>query len=376
MSPQTILITGARAPVALELARSFYAQGHRVIMADAIRLPIARWSGSVDTYYVVPAPEYTPEAFARRLAAIVQAEKVDHVIPTCEEAIYLAALRDHLGCKVWTVDQALILQLHHKYQFTRLAHPTLTCPETVLLRAFTDWEHSDQYVYKPVYSRFASSVMIRQRLSSAFFGEEDQDRWVVQRYISGQEICVYSVWDAGRLKAYAAYRPRFRAGKGAGIFFEPVHHEEVFRQVSTFGREIRYTGQLCFDVIVDETQHPYFLECNPRGTSGAHLLNQRLASAFLDEEGMLQGDNQSFAIKYAMALLHPAACLTRQVRQAKDPVWSGQDPKPFFFQLLSLLEITWIKFSRGITWLEATTAGITWNEDKPTDKVSGDTPRV
>lgn len=38
----SFLITGARAPVALELARNFYSHGHRVILADSLTYPLAR----------------------------------------------------------------------------------------------------------------------------------------------------------------------------------------------------------------------------------------------------------------------------------------------------------------------------------------------
>ena len=52
---QSILLTGARAPITLEMARSFAKQGHKVIVCDSSRLTIARWSNTVTKYYTIPA---------------------------------------------------------------------------------------------------------------------------------------------------------------------------------------------------------------------------------------------------------------------------------------------------------------------------------
>ena len=38
---KTILVTGARAPSALHLARVFHSAGHRVILADTFRYPMS-----------------------------------------------------------------------------------------------------------------------------------------------------------------------------------------------------------------------------------------------------------------------------------------------------------------------------------------------
>jgi short-subunit dehydrogenase involved in D-alanine esterification of teichoic acids len=51
---QTILITGVRAPIALETSRSFAQFGHQVIVADSQYLTIARWSNTVRKYYKLP----------------------------------------------------------------------------------------------------------------------------------------------------------------------------------------------------------------------------------------------------------------------------------------------------------------------------------
>lgn len=354
---KTVMISGARAPIALEMARSFHAHGHRVIMVDSIRWTIARWSNTVSAYYVVPSPRFDPEGFVGQLQHIILKERVDHFIPTCEEAIFVAVYKDQLNCNVWTSDAEIMLQLHNKFRFTTMGLPV---PETILVSSFREWSNSSRFVFKPIFSRFASSVIIGKKCSISDFKYPDD--WIAQRRIYGREVCVYSIWDHGKMKAFQLYHPLYRAGKGAGVFFERVTNQAIRDHVETFGKELNYTGQLCFDVIIEtKTNKLFFIECNPRGTSGAHLLNNQLASCFLEDLSIKDSNDQEHTIKYAMAILHPLDFFTKRVHQAKDVIYSKKDPLPFFLQFLSLLEITWIKLRRNIGWLEATTGDIEWN---------------
>jgi len=361
---QTILISGARAPIALELARSFNQAGHNVIMVDSLHLTLARWSNNVHKYYYIPSPRFANEVFVRKIQEIIQIEKVDHFIPTCEEAVFVAEHRDYFACKVWTVDQNLILKLHNKYLFAKLNQGIIPVPKTFLIKDFNDWDNSDKYVFKPIYSRFASSAIIGKKISHTYFTKEQSSRWVAQEYIAGKEICIYSIWEEGVLKAYSAYHPLYRAGKGAGIFFEPVSNDQVFMYVKTLGSQMKYTGQLCFDVISDKKDTPYFIECNPRGTSGAHLINEHLANSFLSDSCYISEHHNEFSIKYFMAILHPGSFFKKRVRKSKDIIFRWNDLKPFFFQILSLVEISYIKITQHISWLEATTIDIEWNDDE------------
>lgn len=358
---QTVLITGARAPIALELARSFNDAGHIVIMADCLHLTIARWSNTIRKYYSIASPRYENSKFVSDIQKIIQIENVTHFIPTCEETIFVSEHIDKFNCKVWTSEMSLILKLHNKFSFTQFTSPQFRIPETQLLSDFSDWSHSDAYVFKPCYSRFASSVIINKKIDEGYFSENEKGKWIAQRKINGIEICVYSVWDNGIMKAYAAYHPLYRAGKGAGVFFEPVHNEDVFKQVKSFGEQIQYTGQLCFDVIVDQYNTPYFIECNPRGTSGAHLLHEKLADIFLTEGLCKMDESKEYAIKQILFLFHFLASFTKRVRKSKDIIFRWNDMKPYFLQPLSMFELGIVKFKKGVSWLAATTENIEWN---------------
>lgn len=358
---ETILITGARAPVALELARSFKQQGHRVLLADSLRLTLGRWSNAVDKYWVLPPPRHQAAAFAAKIKRIIATENVTHLVPTCEEAFYISLFKNELACKTWCAEAELMDALHNKRTFPQVAKPFFHIPETVAVHEFTNWGNSAEYVFKPDYSRFANRVIIGQPIAETFFPEPEKAGWIAQKRIIGQEICLYSVWDAGRLKAYAAYHPLYRVGRGAGIFFAPVSHPAAFGQVKAFGQAMNYTGQLCFDVIVDKSGKPFFIECNPRGTSGAHLIGSGLAAAFLKDGDLELPDGREYSLKCALAVLKPLSFVKQRVRHSTDVVFRRNDPLPSLLQPLGLLEIGCRAIASRTGWLEAATGDIEWN---------------
>jgi hypothetical protein len=65
-----------------------------------------------------------------------------------------------------------------------------------------------------------------------------------------------------------------------------------------------------------------------------------------------------------MFILHLPSYFKTRTLKAKDVILKRNDIKPFLLQILSLVEITYLKFSKNITWLEASTSDIEWNNDE------------
>jgi len=361
VTPQNILILGARAPIALEMARSFGRQGHRVIMADSLRLTLARWSRYVAAYYHLPPPAYAFEAFRNKLRQIILDEKIDHCLPTCEEAFFVAMAKETLPCQVWTSDITLMHQLHRKDTFISLAEGFFETPKTINAADFDDVENTASYVFKPIYSRFANFTLIRPT-ANQIKQIPDASAWVCQRFISGKEVCVYSIWAHGTLKGISIYHPKYRVGKGSGIYFEPVENDVIIQSVKRFGEAIAYHGQLSFDFIIQSDDTPVVLECNPRGISGAHLIGDELARCFLDDSFQcITGNEKPMAVKFAFLITQPHRMLKRDFYQANDVIFNGDDPLPLLLQPLSLAELLKIKFLHNKTLLQASTQDIEWN---------------
>ena len=92
------LITGARAPVALELARNLSKDGHTVYIADSLRFPLARCSNFVKKIFRIAAPRLSLSQFKNDLQKIIKDYNIDLLIPTCEEVFYISAIKSSLEC--------------------------------------------------------------------------------------------------------------------------------------------------------------------------------------------------------------------------------------------------------------------------------------
>ncbi|MFD1884533.1 hypothetical protein ACFSC9_03275 [Paenibacillus wenxiniae] len=171
-----ILVTGGRAPVALEWCRLLHAAGHEVYVAESFPQPLCRYSNTVRRCYVVPAPRQQPGAFLQELQRIVEKERIDVLLPTCEEIFHIAAGQEHLSAEVQVISPTIaqLHRLHHKGDFIKLVRAAgLAVPETVLLEDAQQWEQTQRcawekgtaIVLKPAYSRFASQVWLPPQLA-------------------------------------------------------------------------------------------------------------------------------------------------------------------------------------------------------------------
>ncbi len=361
LKSNNLLLLGARAPITLELARSFYNYGYKVVLADSLKFPIGRWSNKVFKYEILPNAREDTLKYYEAITRLVEKYSIEHIIPSCEEAFYIAKNKSNWNCKVWTSEIKLMDLLHNKETFALNFNTQLPIPKTTSLEKFSKWSKSNQYVFKPKYSRFGNKIIINSHITSETI--QDPKNWIAQTKVCGKEVCVYSIWDDGKLKGYTCYEPLYRAGKGSGIFFKRIENEDIKEQVKCFGEAYKYTGQLSFDVIISKDNN-WFIECNPRGTSGAHLLNKNLANCFFDSDEKTFIDKSDYMLAIVMFFTHPFKFFLKKVRRAKDVIFRIDDPLPALLQGLSFIEILFIKLSKGISLLEATTFDLEWNGDE------------
>lgn len=346
----SILLTGARAPVTLELCRAFAWQGHRVFLADVTLFPIARWSACAEAYFRIPAPVQQFDLFVKSLKKLITQHDIDHLIPTCEEAFYVSKIKDQLPCRVWTSGFELMLNLHHKQRFLDLAKRFFQVPRTYSCLDFEHWENAENYVFKPVFSRFGSRVIIGQAEAKCREPRKDPQDWIAQERLFGQEVCVYSVWREGQMGGFAAYLPAQRAGKGASVYFEGFFQQDIFEAIRHFGEHYHFNGQLSFDLMLVGNKI-YVLECNPRATSGAHLLEPDLAQCFFSDELIVQRKPKARMIRLAWLLSQGWKVFNHRAIGAEDVIWHWDDIAPAFLQGVSVAELLYlaIRYRRSIS---------------------------
>lgn len=374
MTAKTILITGARAPVALHLARLFHFAGHQVQLACSMASPMAARSVAVTQFHLLPSPRYDLSGFRDAVAQIVDHHQVDLIIPTCEEVFYLAMIKGDIPVPIWCPDLSDLTCVHDKFAFiNKVRELGLPAPETTLLTS-RDQVRDQPFdtVFKPQWSRFASSVLIKPSAHDrANITPTPQSAWVVQRFVEGDEISVYALANAGKIVGLAQYRSLYRAGKGAGICFAPIDFSAVTDFVARFADGMQWTGQISFDLIrqADGTIMP--LECNPRATSGVHFFRQpdAFAQAVLGGPVVTPVVMQTQAVKLAMWVYGAAQAIKtgkvgrfwRTYQTAQDPLDWPDDPRPKRAQLAALREIAKIALRDRVSLQMASTHDIEWN---------------
>jgi predicted ATP-grasp superfamily ATP-dependent carboligase len=358
--PQTILISGGKMTKALQLARSFYKAGHRVVLVETHKYWLSghRFSWAVDRFYTVPNPQ--TEHYAQALLEIVQREGVDVYVPVCSPvaSYYDALVSDILSphCEVVHVDADMLRQLDDKYAFATAAQalglrvPTsyrITHPQQIIDFDFSQALHP--YILKsisydsvrrldltrlPCATPAETEAFVRSRPIS------ETNPWIMQAYISGQEYCTHSTVRQGQVQLHCCCK-----SSAFQVNYEQVDHPEIEHWIRTFVRGLNLTGQVSFDFIQsDEDGQIYAIECNPRTHSAITLFYNHpdVAQAYLDDNRLpetilpLASGRPTYWIYHEVWRLVAHLFSPKQIWQrlqiianGKDAIFDWDDPLPF-----------------------------------------------
>lgn len=369
-----ILVTGTRAPVALEWARALARSGHEVTGADTLRWTTASHSRSLAAHHVLPSPRWEPAEFERALGRLL--ERVDLVLPTCEEVFGVARAAERLGAtgRVFAPPMALLARVHHKGDFTALAAgvgarvprtETVASPEALrdALPRFP------RYLAKPAWGRFAVRLATNAgpragRIAPGEIRPTEAEPWLVQEFVEGEMECSYSLLHGGRVTAHVAYATPFRHDAGSGVQFVAVDGRESGDVAARLGAATGFTGQMSLDFLRG-AEGLVLLECNPRATSGAHLLDgERMVAGLLDPGAAWTqppGRSRHLFLPLLAAGLRAPRRLARALAAGDDVVADARDPLPALTQLRMAAGFARLARRQGIGLTEATTWDIEWN---------------
>ena len=375
-----VLILGARAPACLEWARAFDEAGWTVSVGDSLGQPLSRFSCSVQHFVRLPEPRQNPAAWLTALAQVIQAQRIDLLLPTCEEVFFVSRYRDRLPAQVRVVadDFGKLREVHSKWSFLSLAQDCgVEVPDSALVTSLDearDWAASRPVVLKPEFSRFGVHVRLyRHGIPDTAPPLASLGNWVVQAYADGREFCSYSVADRGRLVAHSVYQPRWRMSTSSSFYFEAAQIGAIRRFVEHFARKLDFTGQLSFDWIQHADGRVSVLECNPRATSGCHLLTlddplpsaldgtlteliepscgaARMVSAVMLSAGLIEALKRGELRRWA-----------RDYRIASDVIGTPGDRGPIAGAIRDLVSYARLALAQRCNMREAATQDIEWD---------------
>ncbi|WP_454782360.1 ATP-grasp domain-containing protein [Legionella sp. WA2022007384] len=286
-----ILVTGGRAPATMDIMRSLISQGYEVYGAESMLYPLARFVKGVKKHFVIPKPNQDLAAFLKAIKEIVIQHKIDLLIPTCEEIFHISQGYEELSkhTQVFCEPFERLNQLHSKYAFNQLVSEYgLSAPQSWLLNTDKDKEVLPKdvaLVLKPVFSRFGSRTLIKpsQKIIANLAINESH---IAQHFIQGKEYSSYAIAHKGEVLIQSCYYSKYQAGRSTGIYFEPVEIKPITEFIKIFCKRFQFSGQIAFDFILMNDK-AYVLECNPRVTSGFHLLTDKI-----DWHTILSGQRQ------------------------------------------------------------------------------------
>ncbi|WP_374597744.1 ATP-dependent carboxylate-amine ligase [Brevundimonas sp.] len=377
--PERILVTGARAPAALDIARSLKAAGFEVHMADCVPARMARWSSAATAVHRHASPVHRPAKFAQDIRRLIDRIDPIAVIPTCEEVFHLAAVAktDGWSEKLIAPPFETLATLHHKGRFAVLCDELgLPVPDTNVVTDSVGLMREAlgaDVVVKPAWSRFGSQALIKPDAAALErLRPSPEAPWVVQSRVEGEEVSFYAIAHDGILTAFSAYRSDWRTHGGAAYVFIPLA-EPVFERLramaQTLARFVR-KGQFACDAIVDEACRPWLIECNPRATSGVHLFGRSaaLGRALLGRDiarpspGRWRNGIMLDTFGLGDALRAKRLTAWRDERRLSHDILSApRDPLPPLGALLDAAGFGLRALASGHGLAEAMTADIEWN---------------
>ncbi|KAA0022272.1 ATP-grasp domain-containing protein [Antrihabitans cavernicola] len=361
---KTILVSGGKMTKALQLARSFHAAGHRVVLVESskYRFNGHRFSRAVDRFYTVPAPD--SDNYAVALLAVVRAEEVDVYVPVCSPvaSYYDALAKDQLSphCEVLHCDADMVARLDDKYEFFALvASLGLSTPETHRVTAPGQVEEFDftgtDYIlksipYDPVHRRDMTTVPRPTATETTTYARSkpitEATPWIMQEFVRGQEYCTHSLVRDGAVQVFCCCE-----SSAFQINYRMVDKPEIEEWVGEFAQRLNLTGQVSFDFIQGDDGRLHAIECNPRTHSAITMFYDHpdLARAYL-ERGVpvvkpLPHSKPTYWIYHELWRLVTQrggrAHRLAVIAQGKDAIFDWDDPLPFLLvhhlQIPSLL---------------------------------------
>jgi hypothetical protein len=361
---RTVLISGGKMTKALQLARSFHSAGHRVVLVESAKY---RWTGhrfsrAVDAFHVVPEP--TAPGYADALLDVVRREGVDVFVPVSSPAasVHDARARELLDdvCEVVHGDAHTVELLDDKEKFAWIAGTLgLRVPDFLRITDAQqvidfDFPEGRSYVlkriaYNPVgrtnLTRLSRATPAHNAAFARSLPISDDDPWILQEFIEGQEYCTHGTARNGWLQVYGCCE-----SSAFQINYAHVEKPEILTWVEEFVGNLDLTGQASFDFIEAADGHAYAIECNPRTHSAITMFydHPEVAAAYLEDGHRMitprAGARPTYWIYHEVWRLltergRPGRLAT--ILRGKDAIFAWWDPLPYLvvhhLQIPSLL---------------------------------------
>ncbi len=368
-----ILVTGARSLAAFELIRNFGFHGNTVYAADSIKNPICKYSKFLKKYFFVPSAKFDENAYIEKLINILNDFNIDVLFPICEEIFYISRNKRKLekfcpNLKIMADDFDKLKLLHNKFEFYKMSKNLgVLAAESILV---FDKSNLDEFINKngkiilrSVFSRFGTSAFV------VYNTNEVKNKFLNRNFIAskfipdGKLVCYYCYCENGEVKFDISYSSPFKSSVNACTIFEVFKNDGKIKEYAEkIIKFLKLSGNISFDFIYDGNVF-YVIECNPRITSGIHVLSKNNF-----EKMFFGGINFSVKMEDSQILLlnmfnfkNYNFRFLKKIFSVRDVLFSKEDLKPFFMIPKFIFEMLRISIKNSVSLIDATTYDINWN---------------
>ncbi|MHA3684950.1 carbamoyl-phosphate synthase large subunit [Leucobacter sp. HY1908] len=292
-----VLVTSSRNTFALDIIRKLGSTGHTVFASDTYHGVTGSHSRYLAGHTTTASPRFETDQFIADIADYVEKHDIEVIIPTFEEAFYLAARVADLPANVQLFSGRFdkLARLHDKASFKRLViEADVPVPETIVVGSEAELHEAietyPKFFARAAFSRGGVGLLtntgpLAGKMEVADCHPTPEQPWLVQPFVDGPMLCTYSIIVNGKVTAHCTYSVPEQWAHSTGITFLAVDSTETLEYTQRIVNTLdpNFTGQLSFD-FVNNDGNLYAIECNPRPTNGVMLLEaEEVERAFFGE---------------------------------------------------------------------------------------------
>lgn len=372
-----VLVTCGRFHPATGIVRALHEGACRIDAVDSFKLATAMHANAVDKLHVAAPAALEPVRYAQDIAQIVQRRGIDLIVPSYEDGFFLARYAERIPAPLFAPSFETIARLHDKARFVALcADLGLETPKTEVVASREGLRAAvgrfNAFVARPAFSRGGIVYLTNHGPRAGEISVDDcepteENPWLVQDYVEGNDACSFSVVRNGRVLVHCVYEPTIQAAGGFSVQFSSIEDFGSLEVTSEICARLNYTGFIGFDF--RRTPNGFvMLECNPRSSAGVFLTPKTwVADAVLGDptetrivEPGARRQYDAFLFRPGMVQL-PARRLIHELLTTPDVYISAKDMLPALYFFINLRHWSKLAEREHIDFGQAFVGDVSWD---------------
>ena len=275
---ENILLTYTWNRVAYNILRSLSRHHLNIVLADASKFAMSRFSKYATGFCMYPSFYSNPQAFVKRVKEIILQKNIQVYFPVHEDIFVIARYLD----KFSTLDVKIPIECYEKLKFVHLKNQCseyiknlgIPVPMTIQPKSYSEIKEFAEevgfpLVFKEILSNSAKGIRYANNFNEAkkYSNEMESNSFIVQQYAKGTGYGVSILANHGELRAFFTHkrlREKTYTG-GTSTVRESVRNELLENYAQQIVSELKWHGVAMIEFKFNEKLNKgWFIEMNPR----------------------------------------------------------------------------------------------------------------